>query len=66
MKVIMRAFLSDYRDANPLANDLDFSMDSAVVQFIRSGTNRDAAVCVYDFTGSGKSLVLETNTLASP
>ena len=65
MKVIMRAFMSDHHDANPLANDLDLSMDMAVVQFIRKGTNRDAAVCVYDFSGAGKPLVLETNTLGT-
>ena len=57
-------------DANPLANDLSFVMDTATVRFIKAGTNRDAAKCVYDWTTADPSedplLVLETEVANVP
>jgi hypothetical protein len=35
-------------------------MDSAEVRFIKTGTNRDAAVCVYQWAAGDAPMVLET------
>ena len=52
-------------DAKPNADSYHFEMDAAEVKFIKAGTNKYAAVRVYDWTDSssrGDSLVLETGT----
>jgi hypothetical protein len=65
LKASTRVYLGPDADANPYANDLDIVMDTATVRFIKAGTNRDAAVCVYDWSqpGTGDPLVLESRTI---
>lgn len=62
LKALKHLELGTSYDTNPYANDLNFAMDTAEVRFIKVGSNKDAAVCLYDWTvsGTGAPLVLET------
>lgn len=64
LKALKHLELGTSYDTNPYANDLNFAMDTAEVRFIKVGSNKDAAVCLYDWTVSGTGdplpLVLET------
>jgi len=68
LKASKRLALASTDDANPYANDLSFAMDTAEVKFIKVGSNKAAAVCLYDWTVSGAvdPLVLETMVIPEP
>jgi hypothetical protein len=53
-------------DANPYANGYTIVMETATVRFIKAGSNRDAAVCVYDWEVGFPDPLLFDTTSADP